>query len=90
MVNEVEAENVNAENGEEFVFAIENVINDVTSSQDGYAEREVGLVMIDNGASVNVCPNWFGKSKLKQSEGITCLRGANAKPIQEHGKRQFW
>ena len=53
-VNEVEAEDVNAENGEEFVFTIENVINDVTLSQDGYAEREGGLVMVDSGASVNV------------------------------------
>ena len=79
MVNEVEAENVNAENGEEFVFTIENVINDVTLSQDGYAEREGELVMIDSGASVNVCPKWFGKSKLKQSDGITCLRGAKWK-----------
>ena len=90
MVNEVEAEDVNAENGEEFVFTIENVINDVTLSQDGYAEREGGLVMIDSGASVNVCPKWFGKSKLKQYDGVTCLGGANGKPLQEYGKRQIW
>ena len=90
MVNEVEAENVNDEKGEEFVFTIENVINAVTLSQDGCAEREDELVMIDSGASVNVCPMWFGKSKLKQSDGITCLRGANGKPLQEYGKRQIW
>ena len=90
MVNEVEAENVNAETGEEFVFMIENVINDVTLSQDGYAEREGGLVMVDSGASVSVCPKWFGKSKLKQSDGVTCLRGANGKQLQEFGKRQIW
>ena len=35
MVNEVEAENVNADTGKEFVFTIENVIGDVTLSQDG-------------------------------------------------------
>ena len=64
MVNEVEAENSNAETGQKNVFTIENVISDVTLSQDGCAEREDGLVMIDNGASVNVCPKWFGKSKL--------------------------
>ena len=90
MVNEVEAEDVNAKNGEEVVFTIENVINDVTLSQDGYAEREGGLVMVDSGASVNVCPKLFGKSKLKQSDGVTCLRGANGKPLQEYGKRQIW
>ena len=66
MVNEVEAENVNAETGKEFVFTIESVISDVTLSQDGCAERENGLVMIDSGASVKVCPKWFGRSKLQQ------------------------
>ena len=25
--------------------------------------------MIDSGASVNVCPTWFGNSKLEQSDG---------------------
>ena len=54
------------------------------------AEREDGMVMIDSEASVNVCPKWFGKSKLEQSGGATCLSGANGKPLQEHGKRQIW
>ena len=54
MVNEVEVENVNAEPGKEFVFTVENEISDVNLSQDGCAEREDGLVMIDSGASVNV------------------------------------
>ena len=49
-----------------------------------------GLVMIDSGASVNVCPKWFGSSKLGQSDGATCLRGANVKPLQDYGKRQIW
>ena len=49
-----------------------------------------GLVMIDSRASVNVCPKWFGNSKLEQSDGATCLRGANGKPLQEYGKRQIW
>ena len=35
------------------------------------------LVMVDSGASVNVCPKWFGNSKLEQSDDATCLRGAN-------------
>ena len=48
------------------------------------------LVMVDNGASVNVCPKWLGNSKLEQSDDATCLRGANGKPLQEYGKRQIW
>ena len=53
-------------------------------------EKEDVLVMIDNGVSVNVCPNWFGNSKLEQSNGATCLRGAHGKPLQENGNRQIW
>ena len=48
------------------------------------------LVMVDSGASVNVCPKWFGNSKLEQSDDATCLRGANGKPLQEYRKRQIW
>ena len=46
-------ENVNAEPGKEYVYAIEHEINDVNLSQDGCVEREDGLVMIDSGVSVN-------------------------------------
>ena len=90
MVNEVEVENVNAEPGKEYVYTMEHEINDVNLSQDGCVEREDGLVMIDTGASVNVCPKWFGNSKLEQSDGPTCFRSANGKPLQEYGKRQIW
>ena len=90
MVNEVEVENVNAEPGKEYVYTIEHEINDVNLSQGGCVEREDELVMIDSGASVNVRPKWFGNSKLEQSDGATCLRGANGKPLQEYGKRQIW
>ena len=90
MVNEVKAENANAETGKESVFTIENVISDVSLSQDGCAEREDGLVMIDSGASVNVCPKWFGKSKLQKSGDATRLRGADGKLHQEYGERQIW
>ena len=48
------------------------------------------LVMVDSRASVNVCPKWFGNSKLEQSDDATCLRRANGKPLQEYGKRQIW
>ena len=54
MVNEVEVVNVNAETGKEFVFTIEDVISDVTLSQDGREEREDEEVMIVSGASVKV------------------------------------
>ena len=89
-MNEVEVENVNVETEKEFVFTIENVISDVTLSQDGCAEREDGLVVIDCGASVNVCPKWFVKSKMQQSDGATRLRSADGKALQENGKRQIW
>ena len=89
MVNEVEVENANAEPGKEYVYTIEHENNYVNLSQDGCAECEDGLVMIDSGASVNVCPKWFGNSKLERSDGA-CLRSANGKPLQEHGKRQIW
>ena len=49
-----------------------------------------GLVTIDSGASVNVCPKWFGKSKTEQSDGTLRLRGADGKLLQEYGKRQIW
>ena len=48
------------------------------------------LLMIDSGASVNVSQRWFGNSKLEQSDGVTCLKGANGKTPQEYGKRQIW
>ena len=38
----------------------------------------------------NMCPKWFGNSKLEQSDCATCLRGANGKPLQEYGKQQIW
>ena len=33
----------------------------------------------EHSASVDVCPKWFGNSKLEQSDDATCLRGANRK-----------
>ena len=60
------------------------------TARDWDPRAHESLVMIDCGASVNVCPKWFGNSKLEQSDGATCLRGANGKPLQEYGKRQIW
>ena len=44
------------------MFAIENVVKDVNSSQSDCEDNEDRLVMIDSGASVNVCPECFGES----------------------------
>ena len=72
------------------MFAIENVVKDVSLSQSGCEVGEDGLVTIDSGASVNVCPKWFGKSTLQKSDGSVLLRGADGRTLQDHGKRQIW
>ena len=104
MVNEVEDENANAEPGKEYVYTIEHEVNVVNLSQsvcgvNKIEERKTardwdprtheGLVMIDS-EPLSTCPKWFGKSKLEQSDGATCLRGTNGKPLHENGKRQIW
>ena len=63
---------------------------DVTLSQSSCDSHEDGLVMIDSGASVNVCPKWFGEPALEQSGGAVELRGADGRALQEYGKRQIW
>ena len=68
-VNEVDGAKAEPDTANEFVFAIENVVKDVILSQSGCEVSEDGLVMIDSGASVNVCPRWFGKSTLQKSDG---------------------
>ena len=60
------------------------------TAKDWDPRTHESLVMVDSGASVNVCPKWFGNSKLEQSDDATCLRGANGKPLQEYGKRRIW
>ena len=60
------------------------------TARDWDPRTHESLVMVDSGASVNVCPKWFGNSKLEQSDDTTCLRGANGKPLQEYGKRRIW
>ena len=105
MVNEVEVENANAKHGKEYVNTIEHEVNVVNLSQSGCGVNKIeerktarewdprtqeSLVMIDSRASVNVCPKWFGNSRLEQSDGAAHLRGANGKPLQEYGKRQIW
>ena len=42
--------------------------------------------MIDSGASVNVCPKWFGTPSCNSLMVRTCLRGANGEPLQEYRK----
>ena len=53
-VHEVEGAKVDSAAGEEFVFAIENVVKDVSLSRSGCEVNEDGLVLIDSGASINV------------------------------------
>ena len=105
MVNEVEVEDPNAEPDKEYVYTIEHEVNVVNLSQSGCGVNKIeeqktardwdprtheSLVMVDSGTSVNVCPKWFGNSKLEHYDDATCLRGANGKPLQEYGKRQIW
>ena len=46
--------------------------------------------MTDTGASLNVCPKWFGESTLQKSNGSVLLRGADGRTLQDYGKRQIW
>ena len=52
--------------------------------------HEDGLMMIDSGLSVNVCPKFFGESVLEKSDGSVKLRGADGRTFQAYGKRQIW
>ena len=72
-----------------FVFTIGNRVNDVTLSQSGCESHEDGGVMFGNGASVNVCPRWFGESALEQSDGTVRLWSADGRTLKEYGKRQI-
>ena len=87
MVNEVEVKDPNAEPGKEYVYTIEDEVSvvNLSTARDWDPRTHESLVMIDSGG-----PKWFGNSKLEQSDGATCLRGANGKPLQEYGKRQIW
>ena len=50
--------------------ATENVVKDVRLSPSGCEVHQDGLVMIDSGASANVCPKWFGESILQESDEV--------------------
>ena len=89
-MNEVDGAKAEPDTAKEFVFAIENVVKDVSLSQSGCEVSEDGLVMIDSGASVIVCPKWFGKSTLQKSDGSVLLRGADGMTLKDYGKRQIW
>ena len=67
--HEVEGAMVDANAAIEFVFTIESAVKDVSLSPRGCQRHEDGLVVIDSGASVNVCPKWFGVSPLQKSGG---------------------
>ena len=46
-------------------------------SQSGCEVHEDCSVMIDTGASVTICPEWFGEPILQESDGSVQLRGKN-------------
>ena len=56
-MNEVEGAKVDSAAAKEYEFTIENVVKGVSLNQSGCEVHEDGVVMIDNGASVNVCSN---------------------------------
>ena len=91
-------ENANAEPGKEYVYTIEHEVNVVNLRQGGCGvnkidERKTARDWDPKNPSrsgddrqracVSVCPKWFGNSKLEQSDGATCLRGANGKSLCE-------
>ena len=89
-MNEVEGAKVDSDAAKEFVSTIENIVKEVSLSQSGCEVNEDGLVMIDSGASVNVCPKWFGEPILQEADGSVRLRGADGRTLQDYGKRQTW
>ena len=73
----------------EFVFTIENVVKDVSLSQSGCEVHEYGLVMIDSGASVNVCPRcWENLCLRKQTDQFNSE--VRTEEHSKNGKRQIW
>ena len=89
-VNEVDGAKADLDTAKDFVFALQSVVKDVGLSQSGCEVSEDGLVMIDSGASVNVCHKWLRKSTLQKSDGSVLLRGADGRTLQDNGKRQLW
>ena len=85
-MSEVEGAKVDADTAKEFVFTIKNIVKDVKLSQSVCESHEDGAVMIDNGASVNLCSKWFGKSGLEKSDGSVRHRGADGRTLQD----QIW
>ena len=55
-MNEVAGAKVDSDAAKEFVLTIESIVKDVTVSQSGWKGHEDGSVVINSGASVNVCP----------------------------------
>ena len=87
MVNEVEAK-IQMPSLERSTFTqlnTKSISVNLSTAREWDPRTHESLVMIDSGG-----PKWFGNSKLEQSDGATCLRGANGKPLQEYGRRQIW
>ena len=58
-------------------FTTENIVKDVGLSHCGCEVHEDGLVMIDSGASIIVCPKWFGEYVPEKPDGSVQCRGAD-------------
>ena len=89
-MNEVKGAEVDSDAAKEFMYTIENIVKCVSLSQSACESHEDGVVMNDSGASVNVCPTWFGEPVPVKSDGSVRLRGADRRTLQDHGKRQIW
>ena len=66
---------VDSDAAQGLVFTIENIVKDVSLNRSGCEGHEGGLVMIGSGASVNVCPKWFGESVLERPDGPSVKSG---------------
>ena len=87
-MNEVEGAKVDSDAAKEFVCTIENIVKDVTLSQSGCEGHEDGLVMIDSGASVNVCPRFGNLFLFNQTDHFDS--DVRTEELQGYGKRQLW
>ena len=76
-----------ADAAKEFEYTIDSAVKDVIMRQSGCQSHEDGYVMIDSGASVNVCSMWFAEAADEQSDSsVTPRRGWTNTP----GKRRIW
>ena len=83
-MNEVDGAKVDSDAAKEFVFTIGNIVNDVSLSHCGCEVHQDGLVMIDSGASINVCSKWFGEYVPEKPDGSVQCRGADGRTLHDY------